>query len=58
MLKLLNPLGIQNNKWPIQLSKNGIQGGWNYCLDHAFLHEDIASYVDQRYRESKLCALH
>ena len=41
MLKLLSPLEIQSNKWRAELAENGIQGGWNYYLDHAFLYEEM-----------------
>ena len=51
MLKLLSPLEIQGNKWRAELAENGIQGGWNYYLDHAFLYEEIASYVAQHNSE-------
>ena len=51
MLELLSPKKIQDSVYRKKLFAAGIKGGWNYCLDHAWLYEQIDQYVKARPQE-------
>ncbi len=51
MLELLSPRKIQESLYRKKLFAAGIKGGWNYCLDHAWLYEKIDKYVQARSQE-------
>ncbi len=48
MLQILSPKAINESPYRRRLAEAGIKGGWNYALDHAWLFEQIDTYIKER----------